>query len=161
MGRGAAADDILARTKPQIEEMPRGADRDCYHARWADQCAYHQIHAGPVPRLSAAVRLYRSIDARSPATFALFRRDHGVAYCHWKLGDHRRAVDHARAAVAHAGDAGLLRFRAMALELLACVEPREARVLRQRASRIARELELDDVADMTCTQPRNAGSSDV
>jgi hypothetical protein len=145
-GRAASAADILARTKPQIAEMPRGIDRDCYHARWVDQRAYHQIHAGPVARLSAAVRLYRSIDARSPAPFALFRRDHGLAYCHWKLGDHRRSVDHARAAVEHAGDAGLLRFRAMALDLLACIEPREARALRHRASRIAAELELDDVA---------------
>jgi hypothetical protein len=97
-------------------------------------------------QLSQAVRLYRSIDAGSTAAFARFRRDHGLAYCHWKLGDRRRALGQARAAVEHAGDAGLLRFRAMALQLLAHLAPREARGLRRRASTIAAELEHADLA---------------
>ena len=145
-GQAARADEVLARAQEQITRLPPGGERDCYHARWADQRAYHLIHAGPVACLPEAARLYRSIASRSPAAFALFRRNHGLAYCHWKLGDRDRAIRHARAAVEHAGDAGLLRFRVMALQLLAYIEPREARGLRRRAGRIIAELEHTDLA---------------
>jgi len=144
-GQPAHADDALARAQARIARLAPGGERDCYHARWADQRAYHLIHAGPVARLPQAARLYRSIHARSPAAFARFRRDHGLAYCHWKLGDRDRAIGHARAAIDHAGDAGLLRFRVMALQLLAHIEPRAARDLRRRAGRIADELEHADL----------------
>jgi hypothetical protein len=75
----------------------------------------------------------------------LFRRDHGLAYCHWRLGDHDRAVRHARAAVDHAGDAGHLRLRVLALHLLARIEPGGAATLRRRAGRITTELEQTDL----------------
>lgn len=144
-GEADRAGEVLAHVHHQLAQLPAGAERDCYHARWADQRAYHVIHAGPDARLAQAVRLYRSIDPRSAAPFARFRRDHGLAYCQWRLGDHRRALGHARAAVEHAGDAGLLRFRAMALHLLAHLAPREARELRRRAAAIATELEHADL----------------
>ncbi|MEV0777868.1 hypothetical protein [Streptomyces sp. NPDC050428] len=144
-GQAVHADEALARARAQIARLPPGGERDCYHARWADQRAYRLIHAGPQPRLLPAARLYRSINVQSPAAFALFRRDHGLAYCHWRLGDRDRAIHHARAAVEHAGDAGLLRFRVMALQLLAHVEPREARGLHSRADRIITELEHTDL----------------
>jgi tetratricopeptide (TPR) repeat protein len=144
-GQAARAEEALSQVQEQITRLPPGDERDCYYARWADQRAYHLIHAGPVARLSQAARLYRSINARSPAAFALFRRHHGLAYCHWKLGDHEGAIRHARAAVEHAGDAGLLRFRVMALQLLAHIEPREGRGLRCRADRIIAELEHTDL----------------
>lgn len=148
-GLPARADEVLAQVQGQITRLPPGGERDCYHARWADQRAYHLIHAEPVARLSQAAGLYRSIPARSPAAFALFRRDHGLAYCHWKLGDRDRATRHARAAVEHAGDAGLLRFRVMALQLLGHIEPREGRRLRRRADRIIAELEHTDLEPLT------------
>ncbi|MET7332170.1 hypothetical protein [Nonomuraea sp. NPDC005650] len=144
-GQAARADEVLTRAQSQIALLPSDGERDCYHARWADQRAYHLIHAQPEARLSQAARLYRSIDARSPASFALFRRDHGLAYCHWKLGDRDRALRHVRAAIERAGDAGLLRLRVMALQLLAHIEPREARRLRRRADRIVAELEQADL----------------
>src|SRR5262249_26308622 len=122
-----------------------GADRDCYHARRIDQAAYRLLHGGSAPRLAAAAPLYRSIDARSPAPFARFRRDHGLAYCQWRLGDRARAARHAAAAAQHAGDAGLLRFRAMALELLAHIEPQRAGPLVRRAEAIAREIGHEDL----------------
>lgn len=148
-GQTVKADEALARAQAQITRLPPGGERDCYHARWADQRAYHLIHAGPQPRLLAAAGLYRSIDVRSPAAFALFRRDHGLAYCHWKLGDRDRAIHHARAAAEQAGDAGLLRFRVMALQLLAHIAPREAQRLHRRADRIITELEHADLMPRT------------
>jgi hypothetical protein len=148
-GQAARADQILTAAKSRITRLPPGGEHDCYHARWADQRAYHLIHAEPVARLPQAARLYRSINARSPAAFALFRRHHGLAYCHWKLGNHDGAVRHARAAVEHAGDAGLLRFRVLALQLLAHIEPREARDLRRRAGHIIAELEHTDLIPAT------------
>lgn len=107
-----------------------------------------QFQADPAYRSNSEASRLR-LNARSPAAFALFRRDHGLAYCHWKLGDHDRAVRHSRAAVEHAGDAGLLRFRVLALHLLAHIlahtAPREARDLRRRAGRIVAELEHADL----------------
>jgi tetratricopeptide (TPR) repeat protein len=144
-GQQAHAEAVLTQTQAQIAQLPPGQEQDCYQARWADQRAYHAIHAGPAPRLPQAKRLYESINARSPAAFVRFRRDHGLAYCHWKLGDHDRAVRHARAAVDHAGDAGLLRFRVLALHLLAHIEPNEARTLHRRADRIITDLEHADL----------------
>ncbi len=145
-GSRANAEKTLTQAHTHIESLPAGVDRDCYHARWADQRAYHFTHAGPVPQLAEAARCYRSVNPHSQAAFALFRREHGLAYCHWRLGQHARAVGHARAAVEHAGDAGLLRFRAMALQLLARIEPDHASRLLDRASRIAAELEHADLA---------------
>ena len=139
-GHPARAAEVLTETGGWIAELPAGPERDCYHARCADQRAYQLLHGDPAPRPAQAARLYRSINASSPAAFARFRRDHGLAYCHWRLGDHERAVRHARAAIEQAGDAGLLRFRVMALELLAHIEPREARTLRRRAANIVAEL---------------------
>lgn len=145
-GRPAEAEPVLDGVAAGLERLPAGHERDCYQARWADQRAYHLIHAGPPPRLREAARLYRSINARSPSAFALFRRDHGLAYCHWRLGDRDRAVRHARAAVDHAGDAGHLRLRVLALQLLAHIEPGEAATLRRRAGSIITELEQTDLA---------------
>lgn len=156
-GQPSLAEEVLGRAQAEVAGLPAGDDRDCYHARWADQRAYQLIHARPAPqlgevaRLREAARLYRSINGRSPVAFVRFRRDHGLAYCHWKLGDHERATRHARAAVDHAGDAGLLRFRALAMNLLAHIEPAEARTLRDRAGRIIAELEHADL------RPRTAG----
>lgn len=144
-GRPGRAADSLAQARAHVERLPPGGERDCYQARWADQSAYQLIHGGPQPSLVPAAQLYESINVGSPAAFALFRRNHGLAYCHWKLGDTDRALHHARAAVDHAGDAGLLRFRVMALQLLAHIDPREAPGLRRRADRIIAELGHSDL----------------
>ncbi|GAA4023602.1 hypothetical protein GCM10022247_54990 [Allokutzneria multivorans] len=139
-GRASHAEEALALAHNQIEALPVGGERDCYQARWADQRAYRLIHAGPRPDLESATQLYESISADSPAAFALFRREHGLAYCWWKLGEHDRALRHASAAVDHAGDAGLLRFRVMALRLLARIDVRQAPELELRSGRIVAEL---------------------
>jgi hypothetical protein len=134
---------ILDEAAACIASIAPGEDHDCYHARCVDQRAYRLLHGGGA--VPAAARLYRSIASGSAAPFARFRRDHGLAYCYWRLGARERAARHAADAAEHAGDAGLLRFRAMALRLLAHIEPRRARGLRARADRIARALEHDDL----------------
>jgi hypothetical protein len=133
----------LAQAQAGIERLPPGGERDCYHARLVDQLAYNLTHTGPDKDLAQAIRLYESIDGHSQAAFARFRRDHGLAYCHWKLGSHDRAVRHARTAATHAGDAGLLRFRVMALQLLARIEPRQE--LTTRAQAMIAELQHTDL----------------
>ncbi len=130
--------EALTRARAAIARLQRGPERDCYHARWADQRAYQHARAA---RYAAAARFYRSIDPDSPVPFALFRRHHGLAYCHWRLGEPDTATAHARAALDHAGDAGLLRFRVMALELLAHIQPADAPALLMRAGLIRKELE--------------------
>ncbi|WP_086821638.1 hypothetical protein [Allokutzneria sp. NRRL B-24872] len=132
--RTSDVESALALAHKHIEALPLGDERDCYQARWADQRAYR------AEDLASAVRLYESINASSSAAFALFRREHGLAYCWWKLGSDERALGHARAAVDHAGDAGLLRFRVMGLRLLARIDPGQAEALEARSARIIAEL---------------------
>ncbi len=134
---------ILASVGKQVEALPPSEDRDCYYARWADQHAYHLIHTEN--RLPEAKTVYSSIPSDTPALFAQFRRHHGLAYCHWKLDDNPTAVHHATLAIQHAGDAGLLRFRVMALQLLAHISPDNAPTLRHRADQIATTLEHADL----------------
>lgn len=133
-GRAAVVVDRLARVEGLLRSL-RGEERECYHARWVDQLAYSHAHARP-PRYAEARALYASIPEGAKSAFARFRRSHGLAYCEWKLGRVARAAKYAQAAVEHAGDAGLLRFRAQALSLWAVIEPKRAASLRARIREI-------------------------
>ncbi|MBL8916513.1 MAG: hypothetical protein JNM17_37785 [Archangium sp.] len=129
-GRSHDVAERLARVEKALRSL-RGEERECYHARWVDQLAYSHAHAKP-PRYAEARVLYASIPEDASSAFARFRRSHGLAYCEWKLGRTARAAKHAQAAVEHAGDAGLLRFRAQALSLWAVIEPSRANSLKAR-----------------------------
>ncbi|MFT3713744.1 MAG: hypothetical protein QM817_39295 [Archangium sp.] len=134
--QGVDVFERLRRVEALVAELPRGADRECYRARVLDQLAYAHSHAKPA-RHAEARKLYASIaDDDSTAAFARFRRHHGLAYCEWKLGRTARAARHAELAAEHAGDAGLLRFRAQALSLLAAIAPKRAKALETRIKSI-------------------------
>jgi hypothetical protein len=114
----------------------------CYAARLADQHAWWltRREAGG-PDYDRAARLYASIPVEHP--FAGFRHHHGLAYCHWRLGEVEVAAEHGRAAATQAGDGGYVRFRAMALDLLSRITG-DAEPAR-RAQEMAQRLEDADL----------------
>lgn len=104
----------------QASSLLQGCDpseRACYRARLLDQQAYSVARGWREhpERLEQALALYEAIVDAGPA-FARFRRAHGRAWCLWRLGRAESASEADRA-VRFAGDAGLLRFRCMALGL--------------------------------------------
>lgn len=135
--------EALARVEPLLADAAiPSEDRESWRARWLDQRA-HLMTSKPLrteATLVEARALYETIgdDATS---FAITKRETGLAFVAWKLGDRDAGLRHAARAVESAGDAGLLRLRASALNL-------EARILggdagsapRARAERIARHL---------------------
>ncbi len=153
--RGQSRADLLGRVEARLQSLEPTPARTCYEARWLDQRAYAVLHPRPaastaappsVEQLQAARELYAAIASDSELPFVAFRRAHGLAYCAWKLGALHEARAHAQAASEHAGDGGLIRFRAMALLLLARVsEEPEASSLRRRAARLARQIEHEDL----------------
>ncbi|MCB9751019.1 MAG: hypothetical protein H6713_13605 [Myxococcales bacterium] len=147
--------ELLARVEALLDALAPGPARACYEARWLDQRAYAALHPpGGAPldeaRLRGARQLYAAIASGTGIAFVEFRRSHGLAYCAWRLGELERARALARAACEHAGDGGLIRFRAMALRLLARLSADdEAARLRERADRLARQIEHEDLLDGT------------
>jgi hypothetical protein len=124
-------------------EIP-AVDRACLHARWIDQRAYQKNHPGEgrAPDLEGALALYGSIRQEDVHPFVSYRRDAGLAYGRWRLGDREAAVGLAESACRHAGDGGFVRLRAMALHLLARILGEDAGAsARARALAIARHLE--------------------
>lgn len=113
-------------------------ERACLHARWIDHLAYDLNHRRP-PDPAGAERLYLEIPEEGPP-FALARRANGLAYCRWQLGRVDEAVACARAAADHAGDGGHVRLRAMALGMLARIDPSQTQAL-ERARAIAQRLD--------------------
>jgi hypothetical protein len=145
---GVGADDALDRAAASLDAISDRDEVECYAARLADQRAYRLLHPrGERPvDVVAAQAIYAAIEANSSQPFVRFRRDHGLAYCAYKLGDHGLARQHAHGAIDHAGDGGLLRCRVMALDLLAhVVGGAEATVLRSRAERIRAALGQEDL----------------
>ncbi len=132
---GAAADAILP------------ADRSCLRARLLGQRAYHLTNpVDGAPDLEGARQLFQAIDPDPALPFVCFRRSNGLAYCAWKLGDRGAGIALAREAARHAGDGGLVRFRIMALSMLArMVDEPEAGEVRARASRLAGLLDDEDL----------------
>ncbi|MCG8416400.1 MAG: hypothetical protein MJE77_00490 [Proteobacteria bacterium] len=96
------------------------------------------------------------------APFAQFRRAHGMAYCQWKLGNPAAALEHARNACDRAGDGGFIRFRCMALDLIAHFVPAEQAIpLRARASRLARQIEIEVVLADRNNQPPQRSAPEI
>ena len=138
----ALARAALALGSPLLAEE----DRACYLARLRDQEAYQLLHPrqGP-PLVNEALQAYASIPEH-PAPFVGFRRELGLGYCAYKLGQLDEAASRARSACEHAGDGGLVRFRVMSLGLLArVVPPAEAAPIAERAARLAAQLGDEDL----------------
>ncbi len=122
-------------------------DHACLFARLMDHRAYplNRPRSGPASH-RAAIALYHRIPARGPL-FARCRRHNGLGWSHLKLGNREAAVEHARASLQDAGDAGSLRMRAMALNLLAqATRGRESERAKARAVDIAGRLEDEALA---------------
>lgn len=137
-----AAGRILA------EEAIAPEERACLHARWIDQRAYLENHPPPgqAPDTAAALALYQSIPAGDVHPFVSYRRDAGLAYARWRLGDRASAIGLAEAAVRHAGDGGFLRLRAMGLNLLGRIlGDAEGERVKARALAIAERLEDEEL----------------
>ena len=143
---------IASRTRPAVvadvlEAVPAwlaqvsGPDADCLRARYVGQVSHALNHAGEVERAEA---LHRELpDDATTHPFARSRRANGVAYGCWRRRDRGEAVIWARLAARHAGDAGHVRLRAMALLMVArvAVEREEGDEARARARAIAAALE--------------------
>lgn len=124
---------------------PDPDDRACYAARAWDQRAYirSQGWREAPARLHDALALYELIDdAPEAPPFARFRRAHGRAWCLWRLQRGEEAAAAARLAAQHAGDGGFVRFRLMALGLLAHIlgPQGEGQEPARRAREMARRL---------------------
>lgn len=122
-----------------------------YHARLVGQRAFRLTRDETVAtRYEDARALFTSITPNSGHPFVDYRRTAGLAYCAFRLGEPAQAASLAREAAEHAGDGGYVRFRVMALNLLArIVGGEEARAHRARAARLARAIEdfhLEEVA---------------
>ncbi|XYH97742.1 hypothetical protein ACMHYB_59990 [Sorangium sp. So ce1128] len=131
-----------------LEEGLSSEERACLHARWIDQRAFQLNHPPPgqEPDWGGALALYASISAEDIHPFVSYRRDAGLAYGRWKLGDCAAAIALAEAACRHAGDSGFVRLRAMALLLLARILGDEAgTAARARALQIAQRLEDEEL----------------
>ncbi len=101
----------------------RGDDADCLRARFVGQLSHALNQAGEVGQAEA---LHLALpDTASTAAFARSRRANGIAYGRFRHGDVAGALQHARLAARHAGDAGHVRLRAMALLMVARVAARE------------------------------------
>ena len=117
-----------------------------YRARIQHQRAIHCTRplAGE-PDLARARALYEVIpDSQVP--FVAFRKQVGLAYCAWKLGDTSLAIQLAERAVDAAGDGGLIRMRVMALNMLGrLVAPDRAHAINERARLMANALQDEDL----------------
>lgn len=123
-------------------------ERACLHVRWVDQRAYQLNNppGGAPPDHRGALALYESLPRDDIHPFVSYRRDAGLAYGRFALGDRAAAVRLAEAAIGHAGDGGYVRLRAMALNLLARIlGDEEGSAARGRALAIARRLEDEDL----------------
>ena len=118
-----------------------GPEADCLRARWAGQVAFALHRAGD--HAAAEARMLALPDADDTPPFARARRANGLAYSRHRLGDPAAALAYARASARHAGDAGHVRLRAMALLMIARVASGtpEGADARARARGIAEALE--------------------
>ena len=111
------------------------------------------MHA-PVPDVTGARSLYASIDGAG-APFAMIKRELGLGYIAWRSNDRDLACQHARRAVSHAGDGGLVRQRAIALRLLSKVAfEAEAADAAARSAALAAALEDEDLANRLSSPAR-------
>ena len=143
------------------EETLVRADALCYRARLAVQRGYHLTKEAPGEQVDflAASALFTEIEEDVAVPFASFCKHSGLAYCRWKLGDTEEGAALARRAADFAGDGGLVRFRVMALNMLAgMVDANERELLRERAARMARQLEDEDLMQRVSRKRRRSAS---
>lgn len=100
-----------------------GEEADCLRARHVGQLSHALNQAGAIDEAEA---LHLALpDLPTTPAFARSRRANGIAYGRFRHGDVEAALQHARLAARHAGDAGHVRLRAMALLMVARVAPHE------------------------------------
>jgi len=140
-----AGDYDRARTCFDEAEPLIGADADglCYRTRLCGQRAFVLARVrDDDDRFDDVRTLFEALPADSGIPFVDYRRAAGLAFATWRLGDNDRATALARQALEHAGDGGFVRFRAMALNMLArIVGGDEAQALRARSARMADSIE--------------------
>ncbi len=130
---------MLDEAESVILDLPSGDDRACLWARLVDQRGYELNVRQRDP--AAAYELYATLP-RSGPPFALVRRHNGLGWSALQLGRRDEAISHARTSVEQSGDAGSLRLRVMALNLLArALDDDEGERVRARALAIASRLE--------------------
>ncbi|MEQ1505855.1 MAG: hypothetical protein ABMB14_26710 [Myxococcota bacterium] len=136
-----AVDGWLERIGELLDAIADPEERANLHARWIDHRGYELNHQrgarGPDP--AAAERVYLEIPEVGPP-FASARRSNGLAWCRWKLGRVDEALRCAERAADHAGDGGHVRLRAMALAMVARIDPTRTDA-RDRARAIAASLD--------------------
>jgi hypothetical protein len=120
----AAAEALLASATLEPD------DAACFRARLVDQRAYQKSKAGDH---AGSAALYDSLPDADVHPFASYRRDAGRAYAAHRAGRQEEAVGLARRAIAHAGDGGYTRLRAMGLILLARITGDDEPAARARA----------------------------
>lgn len=126
---------------PALLQSLTGPDADCLRARHVGQVSHALNHAG---RIDEAEALHLALpDTIATHPFARSRRANGLAYARFRHGDLAAALVHARLAARHAGDAGHVRLRAMALLMVVRVAAgtAEADDALARARTIAQALE--------------------
>jgi hypothetical protein len=141
-----ASRDAPAVAAAALDEVPgllaglSGADADCLRARYVGQVSHALNHAGDIDRAEALHAALPDLPTTHP--FARSRRANGIAYGRFRHGDVAAALIHARLAARHAGDAGHVRLRAMALLMVARVATNaaEADEARARARAIGEAL---------------------
>jgi len=130
---------LLEDAESVILDLPSGDDRACLWARLVDQRGYELNVRRRDP--AAAYDLYTTLPSQGPP-FAMVRRHNGLGWSAFQLRRRDEAIEHARISVEHAGDAGSLRLRVMALNLLArALDNDEGERVRARALAIASRLE--------------------
>ena len=136
----AAARTCFDEAEPLIGE---GDDALCYRTRLHGQRAFVLTRVrDDEQRFEDARRLFEVLPTDSGIPFVDYRRTAGLAYSTWRLGATEEAVTLARRALEHAGDGGFVRFRVMALNMLArMVGGEEAERLRARSGRLAASIE--------------------
>jgi hypothetical protein len=138
------------------------ADRACFEARLVDQRAFRENHERTREGYERALARYESLSPKDAHPFASYRREAGLAFGHHALGNSAGAIEHARAAVRHAGDGGFVRLRVMGLILEARILGSEAGAVLARAHDIAVRLGDEELlARVTRAHERWASLSDA
>ncbi len=119
-----AAERVLAGSVLAVEDVA------CFRARIADQRAFQLNRAGAY---AEGLALYDALPADDVHPFASYRRDAGRAYGLDRTGRTAEALVLAHRAIAHAGDGGYTRLRAMGLLMLAKLGSAPEAVERARA----------------------------
>lgn len=154
IARGASdqGDDLGARRELEralalAQALDDPIEQAIYIARHHDQLAYRLLHPTEgAAQVEEARALFLALEPRIDAPFVGCRRALGLAYCHWRLKEDTLAQAQAREALEWAADAGLVRMRVIALNLLAHILGEDkGGVTRARARSLAMLLEDEEL----------------